>query len=125
LVNGTLRGTVVLTGDRLLSDNLALRFPGLRADLTLRGDLARGGYALAGPVEARGVALENLGTVDAGGKIRFMIGNGGPWRRGARRWRASPRPPPGASPASRPAPACPGGPPQPSPAARRASPPRR
>ena len=80
LVNGTLRGTVVLTGDRLLSDDLALRFPGLRADLTLRGDLARGGYALAGPVEARGIALENLGTIDAGGKIRFMIGNGVPWR---------------------------------------------
>ena len=80
LVNGTLRGTVVLAGDRLMSDDLALRFPGLRADLTLRGDIARGGYALAGPVEARGVTLENLGTVDAGGKIRFTIGNGVPWR---------------------------------------------
>src|SRR5690606_25905237 len=49
-------------------------------DLTLRGDIARGGYALAGPVEARGVQLENLGTIDAGAKIRFMIGNGVPWR---------------------------------------------
>ena len=80
LVNGTLRGTVVLSGDNLVSDNLALRFPGLRADLTLRGDIARGGYALAGPVEARGLRLENLGSVDAGAKIRFMIGNGVPWR---------------------------------------------
>jgi len=80
LVNGTLRGTVTLTGDQLASDNLALRFPGLTADLTLRGDIARGGYALAGPVEARGVTLENLGTIDAGAKIRFMIGNGVPWR---------------------------------------------
>src|SRR5690606_18430872 len=67
LVNGTLQGTLVLSGDRLLSDDLALRFPGLWANLTLRGDIARGGYALAGPV-------------DAGGKIRFMIGNGVPWR---------------------------------------------
>ena len=80
LVNGTLRGTVVLAGDKLASDDLALRFPGLRADLTLRGDIDRGGYALAGPVEARGLQLENLGTVDAGGKIRFTIGNGVPWR---------------------------------------------
>lgn len=80
LVNGTLRGTVVLSGDTVQSDDLALRFPGLRADLTLRGDIARGGYALAGPVEARGLRLENLGSIDAGAKIRFMIGNGVPWR---------------------------------------------
>jgi translocation and assembly module TamB len=31
-------------------------------------------------VELRGLALENLGTVDAGAKIRFAIGNGVPWR---------------------------------------------
>ncbi len=80
LVNGTLNGTVVLAGDNLVSDDLALRFPGLRADLTLRGDIARGGYALAGPVEARGLQLENLGSIDAGAKIRFMIGNSVPWR---------------------------------------------
>jgi translocation and assembly module TamB len=80
LVNGQLTGIVTLTGDDLRSDNLALRFPGMRADLTLRGDINRGGYALAGPVEARGLVLENLGTIDAGGKIRFMIGDGVPWR---------------------------------------------
>ena len=80
LVNGTLGGTVTLTDNDLRSDDLALRFPGLRADLTLRGDIGRGGYALAGPVEARGLQVENLGTVDAGGKIRFMIGNGVPWQ---------------------------------------------
>lgn len=80
LVNGKLTGTVTLADADLRSDNLALRFPGLWADLTLRGDINRGGYALAGPVEVRGVTLENLGTVDAGGKIRFMIGNGVPWR---------------------------------------------
>jgi translocation and assembly module TamB len=80
LVNGRLRGTVTLTDEALRSDDLALRFPGLRADLTLRGDIDKGGYALAGPVEARGLKLENLGTVDAGAKLRFMIGNGVPWR---------------------------------------------
>ncbi len=80
LVNGRLTGTVFLTGNDLRSDNLRVRFPGLWADLTLRGDVARGGYALAGPVEMRGLALENLGTVDAGAKIRFSVGNGVPWR---------------------------------------------
>ncbi|KRA84290.1 translocation/assembly module TamB domain-containing protein [Altererythrobacter sp. Root672] len=80
LVNGTLRGTVTLAGSDLRSDNLALRFPGLTADLTLRGDIARGGYALAGPVEARGITLQNLGTIDAGAQIRFSICKGVPWR---------------------------------------------
>ena len=79
LVSGTLRGTVVLADQRLTSENLQLRFPGLAADLTLRGDVTRGGYALAGPVEARGLVLENLGTLDAGGKILFKIGSGVPW----------------------------------------------
>src|SRR5690606_32675106 len=79
LVGGRLAGNVLLTGNELRSDNLALRFPGLQADLTLRGDVARGGYALAGPVEARGLVLENLGTVDAGAKIVFRLGSGVPW----------------------------------------------
>jgi len=79
LVRGRLRGTMVLAGDQLTSDDLQLRFPGMAADLTLRGDIARGGYALAGPVEARGLELENLGTVDAGAKIVFRIGNAVPW----------------------------------------------
>jgi translocation and assembly module TamB len=79
LVNGTLRGTLVLADERLTSDDLQLRFPGLAAQLTLRGDITRGGYALAGPVEARGLLLENLGTIDAGAKILFKIGSGVPW----------------------------------------------
>src|SRR5690606_32415835 len=79
LVDGTRRGTVTLPGEALRSDNLALRFPGLTADLTLRGDIRPGAYALAGPVELRSLALENLGTVDAGGKILFRIGTGVPW----------------------------------------------
>jgi len=80
LVNGRLTGTVFLADSDLRSDNLALRFPGLWANLVLRGDIGQGSYALAGPVELRGLALENLGTVDAGAKIRFAIGNNRPWR---------------------------------------------
>jgi translocation and assembly module TamB len=80
LVDGRLTGTVTLADEDLRSDNLALRFPGMRADLTLRGDINRGAYALAGPVEMRGLALENLGTIDAGARIRFAIADGVPWR---------------------------------------------
>lgn len=79
LVDGTLEGTIVMQGNRLQSDDLALRFPGLRADLTLRGDMAAGGYAIAGPVEMRGLELDNLGTIDAGAKIVFKAGSGIPW----------------------------------------------
>ncbi|HET6195364.1 MAG TPA: hypothetical protein VFE12_06410, partial [Acetobacteraceae bacterium] len=80
LVNGRLTGTVYLANADLRSDDLQLRFPGLWANLTLRGDINRGGYGIAGPVEARGLLVENLGTIDAGAKIRFLIGNGIPWR---------------------------------------------
>ena len=80
LVGGRLGGTVTLAGDRVMSDDLTVSFPGLGARLNLRGDIARGGYALAGPVAARGLMLENLGTVDGNAKINFAIGNAVPWR---------------------------------------------
>jgi translocation and assembly module TamB len=80
LVGGRLTGTVYLADADLRSDDLQLRFPGLWAKLVLRGDIDRGGYGISGPVEARGLVVENLGTIDAGAKIRFGIGNGVPWR---------------------------------------------
>jgi translocation and assembly module TamB len=80
LVNGRLLGTLVLADNDLRSDDLAFRFPGLKADLVLRGDIKRGGYALAGPIEMHGLTARNIGTLDASAKIRFSIGNGVPWR---------------------------------------------
>ena len=80
LVNGRLTGTVYLADADLRSDDLQLRFPGLWANLVLRGDIDRGGYGISGPVEARGLVVQNLGTVDFGAKMRFGIGNGVPWR---------------------------------------------
>lgn len=76
---GRLTGDLVLARNKLTSDNLSLAIKGLAAQLSLRGDIARGGYALAGPVAARGFAVENLGTVDGNAKIVFKIGNGVPW----------------------------------------------
>jgi len=80
LANGRLTGTVFLANNDLRSDDLALRFPGLWANLVLRGDIRRGGYGISGPVEARGLIVKNLGTIDFGAKMRFGIGNGVPWR---------------------------------------------
>ncbi len=80
LMNGTLGGSVTYTGGKLISDDLAVRFPGATADLALRGDVERGGYALAGPVTLKGLLFDDLGTVDANAKVRFSIGSGVPWK---------------------------------------------
>lgn len=79
LVNGTVRGTIVYAGDRVLADDLAIRFEGLTADLALQADLARGVIGLAGPVAAQGLAFDGIGTVDARAGVRFAFG-GAPWR---------------------------------------------
>ena len=81
----------MLAGDRLLSDDLTVSFPGLGARLNLRGDVARGGYALAGPVAARGLQIENLGTIDGTARINFSIGSGVPWSLNANFEGAMPR----------------------------------
>lgn len=79
LVNGRGRGTLLLTGQRLLSDDLALDFPGLAARLALQGDLTRGTYGLTGPVRARGLELRNLGFVDGDADIRLALGGAAGW----------------------------------------------
>ena len=79
LVNGRGTGTVVYSDGRLASDNLAIRFRGLQADLALSGDLDRGLYGLAGPVRAQGLALEGLGTADAQARIQLRVGGRPAW----------------------------------------------
>ena len=69
---------LVLIDNRLSADRLAIDLPGLAARLTLRGDLDRGAYGLAGPVAARGLVVPNLGLVDADAKIALSFGNV-PW----------------------------------------------
>ncbi|WFL78023.1 translocation/assembly module TamB domain-containing protein [Altererythrobacter arenosus] len=79
LVDGSLEGTLQLVGDRLLGDNLRIAFPGLSARLALRGNLAQGAYALAGPVEMSDLTLENIGVADANAKIVFKTAGGASW----------------------------------------------
>ncbi|MHA7819202.1 MAG: translocation/assembly module TamB domain-containing protein [Erythrobacter sp.] len=79
LVDGSLRGSLNLAGTDLRADNARIDFPGLNAQLTLRGDTAAGAYALAGPVNARGLAIEEVGNVNANTKILVKFGPAAPW----------------------------------------------
>jgi translocation and assembly module TamB len=80
LIGGHVNGTIVWVGQRMTSNNLTVDFPDLKGRLGFEGDLRRGFYTVAGPMQARGVTLTNLGLVDADTQIRFQIGTGFPWR---------------------------------------------
>ena len=82
LVNGTLRGQLALSGNRLVADELRVAFQGLAANLALRGDLEAGRYQLRGPVRANGLALENVGRAGGTAMIDFEAFPGR-WRLGA------------------------------------------
>ncbi len=78
LVEGSLRGLLTLTGSDLAADNTRIIFPDLAAQLTLRGDMGSNAYTIAGPVDVRGLAFENVGRVSANSKIDLAFGNA-PW----------------------------------------------
>lgn len=69
------RGTIVLAGTRVHSDNLVVGVPGLGAALVLDGDTRSGSYRLTGPVAARDLALANLGLADADLKLALRFGS--------------------------------------------------
>lgn len=81
LVKGRLTGLLTYDPARqsLAADAARIVFPGLEATLALRGDIPAGAYALAGPVTARGLALEGAGAVTANAKILAKFGPGVPW----------------------------------------------
>ncbi|MFA7586815.1 MAG: translocation/assembly module TamB, partial [Novosphingobium sp.] len=80
LVRATGRGTLLVTGTRITSDDLALDMPGLAARLHLDGDLAKGGYGLAGTAAVRGWPLRDIGVADAEGRLVLALGENVPWR---------------------------------------------
>ncbi len=81
LVNG--RATGLLTYDfarqTLAADRARISFPGAEATLTLRGDIAAGAYALAGPVTANRLTIDGAGEVTANAKILAKFGPSVPW----------------------------------------------
>ena len=80
LVDGVARGSIVLTGTTLLSDDLRVAFPAASANLALRGDLARGDYRIRGPVRAERLALDNVGSLGGTAVIDLSLAPGAPWR---------------------------------------------
>ncbi|MDZ4275328.1 MAG: DUF490 domain-containing protein, partial [Erythrobacter sp.] len=81
LVKGRLGGALTydFARQRLDADNARITFPGLEAVLALRGDVAAGAYALAGPVTARGLKIDGAGDVTANAKILAKFGPTVPW----------------------------------------------
>ncbi|MDP5103177.1 MAG: translocation/assembly module TamB domain-containing protein [Erythrobacter sp.] len=81
LVDGRLGGTLTydFARQRLDADNGRVTFPGLEAVLALRGDVASGAYAIAGPVTARGLKVDGAGEVTATAKILAKFGPAVPW----------------------------------------------
>jgi len=79
LVNGSLDGLLTLSDSSLAADNTRIAFPDLTGELSLRGDLANGAYALAGPIRARDLAVDGVGQVTADAKLLVKFGNGVPW----------------------------------------------
>ncbi|MFA6219347.1 MAG: translocation/assembly module TamB domain-containing protein [Erythrobacter sp.] len=80
LVRGTGRGTLVIEGARLTSDDLRLAFPGATANLALRGDLARGIYAFRGPLRVDRLMLEDIGALGGTAMLDLTLAKDTPWR---------------------------------------------
>ncbi len=74
LLRGRVGGTLVLSGDRLMSDDLKISFPNTSADLMLRGDLARSIYGVTGDVRASGLMLDNVGRASGSARIDASLG---------------------------------------------------
>jgi translocation and assembly module TamB len=79
LIGGTLQGILTLSGNELAADNTRIVFPDLTGELTLRGDLSSGAFALAGPINARRLAIEDVGSFTADAKVLAKFGSGVPW----------------------------------------------
>ncbi|MBV7264889.1 translocation/assembly module TamB domain-containing protein [Erythrobacter ani] len=79
LNDGTLTGTLTYAGTQLNADNARVTFPGLTGVLALRGNTAQGVYAVAGPVTADNLVLDDIGTIDARADLVARFGTNIPW----------------------------------------------
>lgn len=79
LVDGQMTARLTYGDGMLMADEARITFPGLDANLSLRGDVNAGAYAVAGPITARGLRLENAGNLTANAKILAKFGPQVPW----------------------------------------------
>lgn len=84
LARGTLRGALVLEGNRLSGDRLEVAFPDLSGELTLAADLPSGSIRVTGPVQATRLAANGIGLLDGNSRIDLAMGGGLPWTLGLR-----------------------------------------
>jgi translocation and assembly module TamB len=79
LAGARLTGALRFDGTALSGDGWRVTGRGLSANLALKGDLRQGAYALAGRLDARGLDVPRLGSVDATAKGVLALGRGVPW----------------------------------------------
>lgn len=79
LAGTTLGGSLTWDGDRLSGDGWRLHARGLDAALVFKGDMAHGGYALAGRIDSHSFAVPRLGQLDATAKMMLVFGHRLPW----------------------------------------------
>jgi translocation and assembly module TamB len=79
LAGARLTGTLSLDRHALSGDGLRLTARALAGNLALKGDVQRGGYALAGRIDTHGLALPRLATLDATAKGIVVFGRGVAW----------------------------------------------
>lgn len=81
LVQGRADGllTYDLSSQKLAIDRGQVSFPGLTAELSLRGDIPAGAYALAGPLTVSRLAVDGVGEVTAKAKLLAKFGPAVPW----------------------------------------------
>jgi len=79
LIKGKLNARVTFDGRKLAADEARVAFPGLATNLSLRGDVAAGTYAVAGPVNLAGFKLASVGEVAGDAKILAKFGPSIPW----------------------------------------------
>lgn len=79
LAGGRVQALFVKRGNRVSAEAINVMMAGANARLVFTGDLARSGYALAGPVAVQGFPIANLGTIDARSQIILSFGKA-PWK---------------------------------------------
>jgi translocation and assembly module TamB len=79
LSGARLTGPLRIDGTMLSGDGWRVTGRGLSGNLVLKGDVRRNAYALAGRIDARGVDVPRIGTVDATAKGVLTAGGAMPW----------------------------------------------
>ena len=79
LQRGTLSGELVYSDGLVRIEPLIAEFPRVGARLAFRYDPAQAALRVAGPVNARGIAIQGIGTAQANGNIEFALQGSNPW----------------------------------------------